>query len=174
MGALGGSQEGPWGPLGGLKNSEKTFVFTLFPANGAIRESLGVSLGVLVEILSIPVGTRGVPGGYLGALGAMLGGTWGGLGDLWGRLGVARGVSGVPRAAVGSPWAVVASPGGILGGWRRGKGRFPPQELSGEELDPYLKTPCILSRMRRIQSLRAFRQAALMTVWSVLFWSWVP
>ena len=71
LGVLGGSQESPWGSFGAFKNIEKTLVFMIFPANGAIGESLGVSLGVLVEILSIPVGTWGVPGRYLGALGAL-------------------------------------------------------------------------------------------------------
>ena len=73
----GGSRDGPWGPLGAFKNIKKTLVFMVFPANGAIRESLPVSLGVFVEILSIPVGTRGVSGGHLGALRA-LGGSLGG------------------------------------------------------------------------------------------------
>ena len=98
--------------MGAFKNIEKTLVFSVFPANGAIRESLGVSLGDFVEILSTPGGTQGVPGGYLGALGATLGGTRGvraiSGGALGSQRGVAGGVSGGFSVSDASPRAVDA------------------------------------------------------------------
>ena len=76
LGVLGGSLGGSWGILGvlwtqlggpgvlevppALSKTMKTIFLFVFLANGVIRESLGVSLGVLVEILSISVGIRGV------------------------------------------------------------------------------------------------------------------
>ena len=89
--------------------------------------------------LAAPGASPGVPGGSGGSAGGHLGASGRLLRAPWGRQGVAEGVAGPPEVTRGgtrggrrsSRWVET---GGILGAWRRGKGRKPPQELGLESI----------------------------------------